>query len=157
MFVARNAAEGWGPSTNPEESGLQSKQRSDSETSARASGDLIAGRYRLTSIIAQGGMGTIWKARNEATGFDVAVKVPNAIAGGGAAESTSQFLFEATTAATLCHSAIVRILDFGLAEDDQPFIAMDLLEGLSLREVLRRTGGLQAIELCASMKRSRLP
>jgi hypothetical protein len=91
-------------------------------------------------------MGTVWAARDESTGSDVALKVPNEVDEAYEAESTESFLFEATVAASVCHPAVVRVLHFGVAGDDRPFIAMERLRGRTLREVLRRTGGMRAVD-----------
>jgi eukaryotic-like serine/threonine-protein kinase len=146
MFAARNDAMDLGPPTHADDSGMHRKGEREGERMGHARGDLVAWRYRLTSVIARGGMGTIWRARNETTGDDLAVKVPNVTDAACAAESTRHFLSEATAAASVRHSAIVRILHFGVAEDDRPFIAMELLNGQSLRETIRGTGGLQAVD-----------
>jgi serine/threonine-protein kinase len=145
MLAARNDASDLTSSIVEDHSGMRRAGQDDCGP-AHVAGDLIAGKYRLLSVLADGGMGTIWKAESETTGRLVAVKVASYPGEADTVELGDRLLFEATAAASLRHSAIVQILDFGIAEEVQPFIVMELLEGESLRETIRRTGGLAATD-----------
>jgi beta-lactam-binding protein with PASTA domain len=103
-------------------------------------GHLLAGRYELVSHIARGGMADVWEARDQALNRRVAVKVLHA------QFSTDdsfvrRFRREAQAAANLSHPNIVSIFDWG-QEDDTYFIVMELVEGRSLRDVVRSEGPL---------------
>jgi serine/threonine-protein kinase len=101
-------------------------------------GDLIAGRYRLLRRIGAGAMGTVWAARHELLGRDLALK----ICGAGEREARASkagrdrdlFLHEVRTVGRLRHPNVVEIVDAGEAGRDRLYLAMELLEGASLAE-----------------------
>ena len=103
---------------------------------AHAAGDGIVGKYRLISLIGEGGMGAVWRARSLALDIDVAVKVVHRNA--ATADAAERLLREARAAASIGHPAIVRIFDFGVTEADEPYLVMELLEGESLGDWLDR-------------------
>jgi serine/threonine-protein kinase len=105
-------------------------------------GDIIAGKYRLTRVLGQGGMGAVWLARNLKLDVDVAIKLIRHEL--GTAEAAERLLQEARAAARIGHRSIVRIFDFGETELDDPFIVMEVLTGEPLRAVLERKGRLPA-------------
>jgi eukaryotic-like serine/threonine-protein kinase len=107
-------------------------------------GDVLAGKYRLCRVLGEGGMGTVWLARNELLDVDVAVKV---ILGElRETEAAGRLLREARAAARLDHPSIVRIFDFGESERGDPFIVMEVVEGESLRDVLERDSRIPATD-----------
>jgi serine/threonine-protein kinase len=109
---------------------------------APQAGAVLAGKYRLASIIGRGGMGTVWRADHLGLGAQVAVKVIDArLAGGLSAMRLCQN--EARAAAALRSPHVVQVLDFGLDDATAcPFIVMELLDGESLADRLRRVGRL---------------
>jgi eukaryotic-like serine/threonine-protein kinase len=96
-------------------------------------GDIVGGKYRLERVLGEGGMGTVWAARNTALDSLVAVKL---IAGTDRATLSARLLKEARAAARLRHPAIVRVFDVGETQHGDPFIVMELLEGMSLADRL---------------------
>lgn len=114
-------------------------------------GDLIGGKYRLVRQIGAGAMGAVWVAHNDLLDVDVAIKllrVDNQRA--DPQRLYKRLLQEARAAARLGHPGIVRVFDFGRAEDNSPFIVMELLEGESLADVMarqRRTQPVKAVQL----------
>lgn len=101
---------------------------------ARQPGDVIADRYVLQRVLREGGMATVWVARSKALDVDVALKLLHgALADTEAVERMAR---EAHAVALLGHPAIVRVIDYGLADATQPFIAMELLEGDELASLL---------------------
>ena len=107
-------------------------------------GRILAGRFRLERQLGEGGFGTIWRAEQLVLGAPVAVKlIDMSIA--RQAGALERFLREAQAAATLRSPHVVQILDYGV-EGDQPFIAMELLEGENLAERLHRVGRLAPSE-----------
>ena len=92
---------------------------------------VLLNRYRLLSELGRGGMGTIYRARDQALERDVAVKIltPSDLGTAGRA----RLLREAQAAAQLNHPNIVTIFDVGEA-DGTPFIVMELVDGTSLHE-----------------------
>ncbi len=94
---------------------------------------VAAGRYRLESRIAIGGMGEVWKGTDAVLGRPVAVKLLRA----GYAqhpENLARFRSEARHAGSLSHPGIARVYDYG--EADQPYLVMELVDGPSLAQVL---------------------
>jgi len=98
-------------------------------------GDVLAGRLVLGRMAGAGGMGTVYRALDRLTGETVAVK----IAAPHTAAEQARFTQEARLLAELRHPAIVRYLTHGVTEDDQPFLAMEWLEGEDLVERLARS------------------
>ncbi len=95
----------------------------------------LAGRYRLESPIATGGVGEVWRGRDEVLGRPVAVKLLRA-GYAGHPETLARFQAEARHAASLSHPGIAQVYDYG--EDGQPFLVMELVDGPSLAAVLRQ-------------------
>lgn len=104
-------------------------------------GDLIADKYELSQIIGEGGMGSVWRARNRVLDIDVAIKLINRQV--ASKEAAERLLLEARSAAQLGHSSIVRVHDFGETARGDAFIAMELLAGRSLAQILDREGALE--------------
>jgi eukaryotic-like serine/threonine-protein kinase len=107
-----------------------------SDTAAR----ILGGKYRLVRKLDQGGMGSVWYAEHLVLNSPVAVKLLELenLEGG---PSVQRFLREAQTAASLRSPHVVQVLDYGV-EENTPFIVMELLEGESLAQRLRRVGRL---------------
>jgi len=101
-----------------------------------AEGDLIARRYRLVKMLGSGGMGSVFAARHELTGRDVAVKVMASDLLGDT-DAERRFEREAQAESSIEHPGVVRVFDAG-REGDFPFIVMELLVGESLGDALRR-------------------
>jgi len=95
----------------------------------------IADRFRIESEVVSGGMGTIFRATDERTQQTVALKLLRSAPGG---ESVERFLREGTVLAQLNHSGIVRYIDHGLAEEGNPYLAMEWLNGEDLSRRLQR-------------------
>ncbi|MFJ3213106.1 serine/threonine-protein kinase [Streptomyces flaveolus] len=101
-------------------------------------GRLVGGRYRLLERLGAGGMGTVWRARDEVVERDVAIKEPQVPENLGAAERRTAFLRierEARAAARIDHPSVVTIHDV-VGEAGRPWIVMELLRGKSLAELL---------------------
>ena len=100
---------------------------------------LLAGRYRVGRELGRGGMASVYLARDEKHGRDVAIKVirPDLSASLG----HERFLREIEIAARLRHANIVPLFDSGEV-DGSLFFVMPYEEGQSLRERLRETGAL---------------
>jgi Tol biopolymer transport system component len=101
--------------------------------SALEEGHLL-GRYRVEAFVAEGGMGQIYRAVDTLLGRRVALKV---LAGGAphGSAAVARLLREARAAAALSHPNICAVFDVGEAEG-RPFIAMELVEGASLRSLI---------------------
>jgi Tol biopolymer transport system component len=92
------------------------------------------GPYEILSPLGAGGMGEVWKARDPRLGRDVAIKLlPEALASDR--DRLSRFEQEARSASALNHPNIVTIYEIGQA-DSVSYIAMELVQGRTLREVI---------------------
>ena len=101
---------------------------------------LLADRYRLTAHLARGGMADVYAASDEVLGRKVAVKMLHANYATDEA-FIQRFRREAQAAANLTHPNIVSIFDTG-KDNGHYFIVMELVEGRTLRDVLRSEGPL---------------
>jgi serine/threonine protein kinase len=104
-------------------------------------GRVIAGRYRVTSIIGEGGMGTVYLADHLGLGRQVAIKRLHSEMTGDA-KAVARFQREARAAAATGHEHIVEVMDLGYAEDGAPYLVMEYLRGASLAQVLKHDGRL---------------
>ena len=104
----------------------------------------LDGRYRIISRLGSGGMADVYLARDESLGRLVAIKVLKKRLAADA-EFVERFRIEAQAAASLNHPAIVAVYDRGKA-GDSPYIAMEYVDGESLRQQVRRTGRLSPDE-----------
>ncbi len=95
------------------------------------------GRYKVTRLLGEGAMGSVFEALDPELGRHVAIKV---VRGASSAELRARLLREAQTAARLKHSNIVTVYDAG-AVGEEVFVAMELVSGGSLRGWLARKPG----------------
>ncbi|WP_235452960.1 serine/threonine-protein kinase [Streptomyces olivochromogenes] len=105
---------------------------------------VIAGRYRLLSPLGEGGMGTVWRARDEVLHREVAVKEVRAPAGLSGPEVERMYARlerEAWAAARVANRNVVTVYDVA-AQDGRPWIVMELVRGLSLADQLEAQGPL---------------
>jgi serine/threonine protein kinase len=110
-------------------------------------GDVLSGKYRLLSLLGEGGMGAVWRAEDLRLAAPVAIKLMHP-EDAGSEELRRRFDAEARTAAKLRSPHVAQIFDVG--SDEQvgvSFIVMELLEGETLRERLKRAGPLPAPEV----------
>jgi serine/threonine-protein kinase len=95
------------------------------------------GSYRIMRLIGRGGMGRVFEAEHVLIGRRVALKLLNADLCANR-EIVDRFFNEARAVNQVRHENIVEVTDFGATPDGRSFIVMELLEGVSLRRVLRR-------------------
>ena len=106
-------------------------------------GELIDSRYRLTKIVASGGMATIYEAVDTRLDRNVAVKIMHPHLAQDE-KFVERFIREAKAAAALSHPNIVSVLDQGWNQGGVPcvFIVMELIEGATLRDYIHEQGSL---------------
>ncbi|MGK5552143.1 serine/threonine-protein kinase [Actinomadura kijaniata] len=105
---------------------------------------LLAGRYRLASVVGRGGMGTVWRAWDEALHREVAVKevaLHPSLSEEERAQRHERTLREARASARLNHPGVVTVHDV-VDEDGRPWIVMELVQARSLQEVVDADGPL---------------
>jgi serine/threonine protein kinase len=105
---------------------------------ASLTGSNLADRYRLLEVIGEGGMGRVYRAQQLATGQDVAVKLLHPEFA-DVDQVVQRFEREATLMTQLAHPSIVKVVEFAEWQG-RLFLAMELLEGRSLAELVARRG-----------------
>ncbi|MGC4068989.1 MAG: serine/threonine-protein kinase [Polyangiaceae bacterium] len=103
-------------------------------------GRVLAGRYRLSDKLGQGGMGSVWRAEHLTLKSQVAVKLMDPSVA-DSAEALTRFEREALAVAELRSTHIVQVIDYGI-DDGTPYIVMELLIGENLGALIRRQGRL---------------
>ncbi|MEW5852056.1 MAG: serine/threonine-protein kinase [Myxococcota bacterium] len=100
---------------------------------------ILDGRYELQELLGRGGMGKVYRAMQLGTERAVAVKLLDA----DSEELQERFRREAKLTALLEHPNAVRVYDFGVSEEGQPYLAMELLRGVELSKEIRQHGKLE--------------
>ncbi len=109
------------------------------------------GRFRILSLLGQGGMGTVWRAEDQLLGRIVALKLlPDTLAQSGGARR--RFLQEARATSRLSHPGIATLYDAG-DQDGRLWLAVMLVEGETLASRIRErpVAGTQAIRIAAEI------
>lgn len=115
-----------------------------SPSAALRAGQLVGGRYEILKCIGRGGMGLVYLVKQIYLGKELALKT---IKKSSVSDLTiRRFQQEARASFALDHPSIVTVNDFGLLEDNTPFLVMELLKGKSLSEHLKEKGQLSIEE-----------
>ncbi len=97
----------------------------------------VVGEYRLEALLGKGGFARVYRARHLVIGTETAIKILT----DDLRESPSahrRFAREIAALQRLRHANLVSIVDSGFTADERPYIAMDLVDGPTLREVVMR-------------------
>lgn len=113
-------------------------------------GTLVDGRYRIDELIARGGMSTVFRALDVRLNRPVAIKVMDP-AFAADPQFLARFEFEALAVARLHHPGLVAVYDHG-RDHDLAFMVMELVEGGTLRELLRERGPMPPHAVVAVMQ-----
>src|SRR5262245_35261629 len=119
-------------------------------------GEMLAGRYRIVSLLGKGGMGEVYKAEDLKLNQTVALKfLPSAVALDGG--MLARFHNEVRIARRVAHPNVCRVYDIGEVEG-RPFLSMEFIDGEDLSALLKKVGRLpgdKAVEiarqLCAGL------
>jgi len=104
-------------------------------------GDLLADKYRIESVLGEGGMGIVLRATHIDLGCRVAIKVMRpGLAQNEAA--VNRLMAEAQAAASIRSEHVARVLDVGRLETGAPFLVLEYLEGRDLAQILVQRGHL---------------
>jgi eukaryotic-like serine/threonine-protein kinase len=100
-------------------------------------GQVVAGRYRVESLLGEGGMGSVYRAEHVQLQKSVALKVlhPEMTA---RPEAVRRFEREALASARIQHPHVVNATDFGKLEDGSFFLVLEYVSGKSLRQLLEQ-------------------
>ncbi len=101
-------------------------------------GQMLGDRYRLTELLGEGGMATIYLGHDVKLQRDVAIKLLRPEYGRDEA-FVARFRQEANSAAALSHPNVVQVYDYG-TDEAGPFIVMEYIDGQDLGEILRDRG-----------------
>jgi serine/threonine-protein kinase len=114
---------------------------------------VVNDRFKITALIARGGMGKVYRAEQAPLGRLCAIKVLNPnYAGEHDPEFHKRFFLEASIASKLTHPNTVTIFDYGRTDDDIYYMAMEYLEGHTLHRAIREAGHFPE-ERCAHIAR----
>ena len=120
-------------------------------------GSLIGDRFVVIEKIGQGGMGVVYRAEQTGIWRQVALKVLRPRYSRDRALH-ERFRIEAATASRLTHPNTITIYDFGVTNDGGLYIAMEMLDGVSLDQEIKKLGAIDweracrlGIQLCGSL------
>ena len=108
-------------------------------------GASIVGRFTILGRLGRGSMGAVYRARQEAVGRDVALKIVRSDRAYDP-ETKARFEREARAISLLTSPHTITAFDFGEAEDGSWFLAMEMLEGESVGDRLRREGRIDWVD-----------
>jgi serine/threonine-protein kinase len=112
-------------------------------------GRVLRGNYRIEARIGEGGMGTVYRGLQLSINRPVAIKLLSTF--GNNVELRKRFQREAESTAQLDTPHIVRVIDFGVTEQGELFLIMELLKGMDLSQHLEkvtRMASAEAFEVC---------
>src|SRR5436190_4111795 len=106
-----------------------------------AEGDVLAGKFKILTILGAGGMGVVVAAHHIQLDEKVAIKflLPEAL---GNQEAVTRFAREARAAVKIKSEHVVRVSDVGTLETGAPYMVMEYLEGGDLAGWLKQRGAL---------------
>ncbi len=98
-------------------------------------GRVVDGRYIVEAMLGEGGMGVVLRAQHKFTGAPVALKMlrPELV---GDAQLQARFLAESRLPTAIGHPGIAQVLDAGITPEGELYLAMELLNGRSLRQAM---------------------
>jgi len=108
-------------------------------------GAVLAGRYRLDSVVGSGGMGAVWAATHLGVGQQVAIKLVYSNFA-RSPDALQRFDREAKAAAQIKSRHVPQVYDNGVLEDGTPFLAMELLHGETLFRRIHKQGPIPLAE-----------
>lgn len=126
-----------------------SRRGHSESTTTLAPGTLINDKYQILSVLGRGGMGTVYRVKQMFLGKEFALKLLDLH--NLSDVSVRRFHQEARTAAQLRHPNLVEVHDFGMLDNVQPYLVMDLIDGPSLAQLLKKRTTLPvdyAVKLC---------
>jgi serine/threonine-protein kinase len=114
-------------------------------------GQVLDGRYRVERLLGEGGMGAVYEGRHALVGKRVALKLLHAEYA-TSEEVLKRFYREAQAAAAIGHKNIIDIFDVGVTPNNEPYIAMEYLEGEDLEGLLEREGKISLEAACGILE-----
>jgi len=115
-------------------------------------GTTLEGRYEIESLIGKGSMSAVYKANDLKLNYAVAVK--QLMGNPGDEPALQRFRRGAEAASRLAHPNVVRIYAFSVTPEGHPYLVMDLVQGVTLAELLTKQQKLdpdRAVNLCTQI------
>jgi len=116
-------------------------------------GTLLADKFRIVRLLGSGGTGAVYEIVHEPTRHRRALKLVHPQSG-EQDEVVERFLREASMAGRLRHPHIVETFDVGRLDGGEPYVMMELLDGVALTQRISETGGLSMLELTEVMSQA---
>lgn len=113
----------------------------------------IDGKFRIISLLSEGGMGVAYLGEQEELGRKVVLKILHLNLANDP-EGKARFIREAQLLGSLQHNHLVQVYSAGVYADEFPYIAMEYLEGNTLEEVLKKSGPLDWKRACRIVMQS---
>jgi len=117
--------------------GPASDRASPSAPTEKLSRGTLVGRYVILDVLGEGGMGVVYGAYDPELDRKVAIKLLQTQPGGSSGGDKAWLVREAQALAKLSHPNVVAVHDVGTLPGDRVFIAMEMVDGVTLRAYLR--------------------
>lgn len=121
-------------------------------------GTTIDGKYRVDSLMGKGGMGKVFRVTHVQLNKTFALKLMNFTQDDADPNRLARFKREAEALAKINHPNVVMVTDFGITPEQVPYIVMEFIEGVALRNLLEKMGKLSekqsiliAKQMCAGL------
>jgi len=108
---------------------------------AVASGHMLAGKYKVLGLLGKGGMGTVYRVKQVFLNQELALKILDSHNVSDSIQ-VRRFQQEAKAEWSLSHPNLVQVHDYGILENGQPYLVMDIVQGITLAEWLEKHGTL---------------
>src|SRR5580700_7588477 len=141
------------PSISADETAPQGKEPVGPPAGDPMLGRVIAGRFTVLGRLGAGAMGTVYRAKQARIGREVAIKILRSDRALDEA-SRARFLREARANSLLTSPNTVTVFDFGQGESGDFYLAMELLEGESLGQRIKRLGRIPADDAIDTAKQA---
>ncbi|NUO48830.1 MAG: protein kinase, partial [Polyangiaceae bacterium] len=105
----------------------------------------LSAKWRIDKVLGVGGMGAVFASTHKNNGTRAAIKVLH-LEYARATDVRERFLREGRIANRIDHPARVPVIDDGLSDQGEPFLVMELLEGMTLAELFKKGGGRMPLE-----------
>jgi serine/threonine protein kinase len=114
-------------------------------------GQTLEGKYHITRLLGEGGMGKVYLGEHVIIGRPVAVKFLHAELTTNE-EVVKRFYREAQNAAAIRHKNVIDVLDVGISSEGEPFLVMEYLQGEGLSDMLDRVGPVDLATACGILE-----
>lgn len=114
--------------------------------------DQIFGSYQVVRLLGKGGMGSVYEARHTTLERRAAIKVLHKEFCEDP-EVLKRFMNEARAVNIIGHAGLVAVSEFGQTKEGAPYIVMEYVDGITLREYIRRAGGHLSVEQVIRLSR----